>query len=158
MRTHATMTPDQANRRRSLNKKILTFGCLPITVILVLVIVAAIAGSDTDSQDTKEAKVTAPAYTVINKVEKKKIGTVDLIVPDATADQAKAAIKDYAQNHIGDRFLNYGITVVRNDADKVYVCMGEWAKDEQASQLYTGGRIKGDTWPAILMNCPDPKG
>lgn len=157
MRTRTAMTPDQANHRRNLNKKILTFGCLPLAVILILVIVAAIAGSnDTDSKN-EEAKV-VPAYTVANKSEKAKTGSADLVIPDATVDQAKAAIEDYAQNHIGDRFLNYGITVVRSNADKVYVCMGEWAKDQQASDIYTGGRIKGDTWPAILMNCPDPKG
>jgi hypothetical protein len=150
------LTPDQANRRRNLNKKILTFGCLPITVLLVLVIVAAIAGSnDTDSKN--EETTVKPAYTVANKDEKVKRGSVDLIVPDATVDSAKAAIQDYAKT-IGDQFENYSITVVRNDAAKVYVCMGEWARDEAASKLYTGGRIKGDTWPAILMNCPDPKG
>ena len=157
MSNRKTMTLDQANRRRSLNKKILGFGCLPLAVILILVIVAAIAGSNTDSKD-EEAKVAAPAYTVVNKKEKAKLGSVDLVIPDATVDQAKAAIEDYAQNHIGDQFLNYSVTVVRNDADKVYVCMGEWAKDEQASEIYTGGRIKGDSWPALLMNCPDPKG
>ncbi|WP_327436137.1 hypothetical protein OG279_26220 [Streptomyces sp. NBC_01201] len=156
MSNRKTMTPDQANRRRSLNKKILGFGCLPLAVILVLVIVAAIAGSNTDSKN-EEARVAAPAYTVVNKKEKTKLGSVDLVIPDATVDQAKAAIEDYAET-IGDQFLNYSVTVVRSDADKVYVCMGEWAKDEQASQIYTGGRIKGDTWPAILMNCPDPKG
>lgn len=155
--SNKTLTPEQANRRRSLNKKILTFGCLPITVLLILVIVAAIAGSnDTDSKN-EEATVKPPAYTVANKDEKVKRGSVDLIVPDATVESAKAAIEDYAQT-IGDQFLNYGITVVRDDADKVYVCMGEWARNEDASKLYTGGRIKGDTWPAILMNCPDPKG
>lgn len=86
-----------------------------------------------------------------------KRGSVDLVVPDATVDSAKAAIQDYAKG-IGGAMENYSITVVRSDADGVYVCMGEWAKDEKASQLYTAGRIKGDTWPAILMNCPDPKG
>ncbi|PJN31316.1 hypothetical protein CG717_16250 [Streptomyces sp. CB02613] len=98
-----------------------------------------------------------PAYTVANKDEKVKRGSVDLIVPDATVESAKAAVQDYAKS-IGNQFLNYSITVVRSDADKTYVCMGEWAKDENASDIYTGGRIKGDTWPAILMNCPDPKG
>lgn len=113
------------------------------------------------SSDDQEGKTVdtpkPPAYTVANKDEKVKRGSVDLIVPDATVDSAKAAIQDYAKT-IGDQFQNYGITVVRNDADKVYVCMGEWARDEDASKLYTGGRVKDDTWPAILMNCPDPKG
>ncbi|MCI4045119.1 hypothetical protein [Streptomyces sp. TRM75563] len=110
--------------------------------------------------DDKEAKnVDAPkppAYTVANKDEKAKTGSVDLVVPDATVDTAKAAIQDYAKSIDGPE--NYSITVIRSDADKTYVCMGEWAKDQQASDIYTGGRIKGDTWPAILMNCPDPKG
>ncbi|AWL39678.1 MULTISPECIES: hypothetical protein [unclassified Streptomyces] len=156
MSNRKTLTPDQVNRRRRLNKKILGFGCLPITVLLILVIVAAIVGSnDTDLKD-EEAKV-RPAYTIANKTEKKKTGSVDLVIPDATVDQAKAAVEDYAQHHIGDRFLNYSVTVVRSDTDKVYVCMGEWVKDEQASQVYTGGRVKGDNWPALTTNCPDPK-
>jgi len=112
------------------------------------------------SSDDQEGKTVdtpkPPAYTVANKDEKAKRGSVDLIVPDATVESAKAAIQDYAKGIDGP--LNYSITVVRSDADKTYVCMGEWAKDEDASKLYTGGRIKGDTWPAILMNCPDPKG
>ncbi|MFJ6615443.1 hypothetical protein ACIQPT_34785 [Streptomyces sp. NPDC091289] len=112
------------------------------------------------SSDDQEAKNVdtpkPPAYTVANKTEKTKTGSVDLIVLDATVDQAKAAIHDYAKSINGP--LNYSITVIRSDTDKVYVCMGEWAKDQQASDTYTGGRIKGDTWPAILMNCPDPKG
>lgn len=67
MSTRSALTPEQADRRRSLNKKILTFGCLPITVLLALVIVAAIAGSDdTDSKD-REGKVTPPAYTVVKQ-------------------------------------------------------------------------------------------
>ncbi|MFJ9662828.1 hypothetical protein ACIRPR_33375 [Streptomyces griseoflavus] len=118
----------------------------------------ACGSSDTGDDKPKEAKVDAPAYTEANKREKTKTGSVDLVVPDATVDQAKAAIQDYADTKIGDSFLNYGITVVRSDADKTYVCMGEWVKDEQASEVYTGGRVKGDSWPAIAYNCPDPKG
>lgn len=152
------LTDAQMARRRSTNKKILTFGCLPLAVILVLVIVLAAVGSNQDDdKPAKEATVDAPAYTVANKTEKTKSGSVDLIVPDATVDTAKAAIEDYAQG-IGDTFRDYWMTVVRSDTDKVYVCRGRWIRDEQASELYTGGKVKADSWPAIDMNCPDPKG
>ncbi|MFE3495277.1 hypothetical protein ACFXOS_19760 [Streptomyces sp. NPDC059175] len=146
-------------RNRQINKKILTFGCLPITIVLALVIIAAAVGGNSTEDDAKspEATVKAPAYTVANKREKTKLGSVDLVIPNATVDQAKAAIEDYAQT-IGDRFLNYGITVVRSDADKVFVCRAEWVKDEQAAKIYTGGRITSDTWPALKTECPDPKG
>ncbi|MFI1021276.1 hypothetical protein [Streptomyces olivaceus] len=154
------LTDEQMARRRSLNKKILGFGCLPIAALLVLVIaLAAIGDSDEtdDAKPAKEAAVDAPAYTEANKREKTKTGSVDLIVPDATVDQAKAAIEDYAQN-IGGDFQDYSVTVVRSDTDKVYVCSGRWIRDEQASELYTGGKVTADSWPAIDMNCPDPKG
>lgn len=125
-----------------------------LTAAALLVTLTACGGDDQEAKDVDTPK--APAYTVANKDESGKRGSVDLVVPAATVESAKAAIHDYAKGIDGP--LNYSITVVRDDADKVYVCMGEWAKDEKASTLYTGGRIKGDTWPAILMNCPDPKG
>lgn len=153
------ITAEQAASRRRTNAKILKFGCLPLAALFILVIVLAALGDDQDDdKPTKEARVEAPAYTEANKREKAKTGSVDLIVPDATVDQAKAAIEDYADNKIGDRFLNYGITVVRSDADKTYVCIGEWVRDAEAAELYTGGRITSDTWPALAYNCPDPKG
>ncbi|MYS71475.1 hypothetical protein GTY88_18330 [Streptomyces sp. SID5926] len=152
------ISPEQAARRRKTNAKIFKFGCLPLAAIFVLVIVLAAVGSNQDDdKPAKEATVDAPAYTVANKQEKTKTGSVDLVVPDATVDTAKAAIEDYAQN-IGDSFQDYAITVVRSNADKVYVCTGRWIRDEQASELYTGGKVKADSWPAIDMNCPDPKG
>ncbi|MFB7226072.1 hypothetical protein [Streptomyces sp. NPDC056227] len=120
----------------------------------LLATLTACGSSDTEGKNVDTPK--PPPYTVANKNEKTKTGSVDLVIPGATVDQAKAAIQDYAKSIDGP--LNYSITVVRDDADKTYVCMGEWAKDENASKIYTGGRIKGDTWPAILMNCPDPKG
>lgn len=125
-----------------------------LTAAALLATLTACGSSDQEAKNVNTPK--APAYTVANKDDGDKRGSVDLIVPDATIESAKAAIEDYAQSIDGP--LNYSITVVRDDADKVYVCMGEWAKDEEASKIYTGGRIKGDTWPAILMNCPDPKG
>lgn len=150
--------PQRIDRRRSLNKKILGFGCLPIGALLVLVIILAAVGSSSDDSETSGhtmAKTPVPEYTVANKREKTKIGSVDLIASGVTVVQAKAAIHDYADKNIGDQFQDYGITVVRSDADKTYVCRAEWVASAQAAQLYTGGRIKSDSWPAIDINCPD---
>lgn len=155
----SALSPQQAASRRRTNAKVLKFGCLPLAALFVLVLVLAAIGDDQDdNKPAKEDRVDAPAYTEANKSEKTKLGSVDLVVPDATVDQAKAAIQDYADNKIGDRFLNYNITVVRADTDPTYVCRGEWVKDAKAAELYTGGRITSDTWPALAFNCPDPKG
>ncbi|MFE0270827.1 hypothetical protein ACFWZY_01605 [Streptomyces sp. NPDC058992] len=48
----------RAERNRQINKKILTFGCLPITIILALVIIAAAVGSNSTEDDAKNQKVT----------------------------------------------------------------------------------------------------
>ncbi|GFH38898.1 hypothetical protein [Streptomyces pacificus] len=48
----------RAERNRQINKKILTFGCLPITIILALVIIAAVVGSNSTEEDAKNQKVT----------------------------------------------------------------------------------------------------
>ncbi|MEV0884737.1 hypothetical protein AB0J03_12975 [Streptomyces microflavus] len=125
--------------------------------LIAAALLATLTACDSGDQEAKNVDTPKPpAYTVANKDDDGKRGSVDLVVPDATVESAKAAIQDYAKGINGPE--NYSITVVRSDADKVYVCMGEWAKDQQASDIYTGGRIKGDDWPAILMNCPDPKG
>ncbi|MER6603926.1 hypothetical protein [Streptomyces parvus] len=126
------------------------------TALTAAALLATLTACDGDQEAKNVDTPKPPAYTVANKDDDGKRGSVDLVVPDATVDTAKAAIQDYAKSIDGPE--NYSITVVRSDADKTYVCMGEWAKDQKASDIYTGGRIKGDTWPAILMNCPDPKG
>lgn len=125
-----------------------------VTAGLLLTTLTACGSSD--KEDTKVDMPKPPAYTVANKKEKTKTGSADLVIPNATVDGAKAAIQDYAQTIDGP--VNYSITVVRSNADKTYVCRGEWVKDEEAAETYTGGRITSDTWPALDMNCPDPKG
>ncbi|THA78400.1 hypothetical protein E6R60_05815 [Streptomyces sp. A0642] len=125
-----------------------------VTAGLLLTTLTACGSSD--KEDTKVDTPKPPAYTVANKKEKTKTGSADLVIPNATVAGAKAAIQDYAKTI--DGLLNYSITVVRSNADKTYVCRGEWVKDEQAAEIYTGGRITSDTWPALDMNCPDPKG
>ncbi|MFE0772636.1 hypothetical protein [Streptomyces sp. NPDC058861] len=105
---------------------------------------------------TAVSKPATPAYTVANKIEKGETGSVDLILPNATAESAKAAIEDYARTIDGPS--NYGINVIRDKADdglEDYVCHGEWVKDAPAARVYTGGRITSDTWPALGMYCSD---
>ncbi|OPC81822.1 hypothetical protein B4N89_13535 [Embleya scabrispora] len=119
------------------------------------------AGPATVTPDPPKASTPAaaavPAYTVINESKKTVSGKADLVVPDATVDQAQAAIRDYAKG-IGGGLKDVSVTVVRAADAKVYVCSGRWIKDEAASKLYTGGSVKADKWPTIAMNCPDPGG
>ncbi|BCL28655.1 hypothetical protein ACFFS2_04395 [Streptomyces aurantiacus] len=134
-----------------------------MTVGLLLVVLTVCGNSDHEgkSVETPETKEfsRAPAYTVMNKIEISGAGSVDLVIPTATADSAKSAIYDYAKTIDGP--LNYGINVIRNKADNGIeddVCHGEWVKDEQAAQVHMGGRVTSDTWPAIGMYCSGPKG
>ncbi|MYV39528.1 hypothetical protein GT030_11760 [Streptomyces sp. SID1328] len=134
-----------------------------MTVGLLLATLTACSSSDQEDKAVETPKVVdtpkAPAYTVGNKIEKSGVGSVDLVIPTATVDSAKAAIQDYAKTIHGP--LNYGINVIRSKADKGiedYVCHGEWVKAEQAAQVYTGGRVTSDTWPAIGMYRSGPKG
>ncbi|MFJ2646749.1 hypothetical protein ACIO1C_08515 [Streptomyces sp. NPDC087420] len=98
-----------------------------------------------------------PAYTVANKIERFRTGSVDLIVPNATEASAEAAIHDYVKT-IDQELLDYGINVIRDKDDKGiddYVCHGEWLKHEGAARVYTGGRFTSDTWPATGIWCGD---
>ncbi|MDQ0775260.1 hypothetical protein QF026_003726 [Streptomyces aurantiacus] len=133
------------------------------TVGLLLVVLTAcgISAHEGKSVETLEMRKfsRALAYTVMNKIERSGTGSVDLVIPTATADSAKAAIYDYVKTIDGP--LNYGINVIRNKTDngiEDYVYHGEWIKDGQAAQVYTGGRVTSDTWPAIGMYCSGPKG
>ncbi|CAM5482982.1 hypothetical protein [Streptomyces atroolivaceus] len=132
------------------------------TVGLILATLTGCSSSDREDTtvDASKAVVTpkTPLYTVVNKVEKSKVGSVDLVIPNATVEEAKAAIRDYAKTIDGQ--LNYGINVIRDKDDmgiEDYVCHGEWVIDEQAARAYTGGRVTSDTWPAIGWYCSNPK-
>ena len=104
MSSRTTLTPDQANRRRNLNKKILTFGCLPITVILILVIVAAIAGSnDTDSKDTSVPRDDAPS---LSTADRNKAREAAGLPPEPAPEARKAFLA--ALNKIDPRIIKPG--------------------------------------------------
>lgn len=133
------------------------------TVAAGLLLVTLTACGDEGHEDratttapTAVATPATPVYTVANKIEKGEMGSVDLILPNATAESAKAAIEDYARTIDGPS--NYGINVIRDKTDEGledYICHGEWVKDEPAARVYTGGRITSDTWPALDMYCSD---
>lgn len=101
MSTRTTLTPEQANRRRNLNKKILTFGCLPITVILILVIVAAIAGSG--QEDTMDA---APTQSPVSKADRDKAREAAGLPPGPDKATTEAYLK--ALNAIDPRIAKPG--------------------------------------------------
>ncbi|MFF9639402.1 hypothetical protein ACF1D2_33085 [Streptomyces bacillaris] len=111
---------------------------------------------------------TPPAYTVVNQGEREldlgTAGWADILMPDATVNQAQDAIRTYGQTIRGDATM-YTIAVVHDTTATThgkpattYVCMGRWVKDEQASRTWADSSITSDTWPAIGMNCPDRKG
>jgi len=143
------------------------------TAAAALLLLTAACGSDDDSsgkavpKDTpkataskpaasKAAEVAAPPYKVIKESLKANGGSVDLLIPTVTVDQAQAAIRAYAKTIDGPKDVS--ISVVRSADAGTYVCLGRWIRDAKAAELYTGGRVKADKWPAIDMNCPDPGG
>ncbi|MGW6695630.1 hypothetical protein ACWF62_17820 [Rhodococcus sp. NPDC054953] len=128
---------------------------MTVTAAAIASLLLAGCGGDDNSTTDDAPAAAVPEYTVTNE-ERGKIASADLVIPDATIESASAAIEDYASGIDGADTAT--ITVVRDDADAVFVCRGEWVIDEQASQLYTGGRVTADSWPALDLNCPDPKG
>lgn len=57
------LTPEEEQRRRSLNKKILSFGCLPVVALIIVLIVVTSSGGDGGSGDGGKA----PAYEVTKR-------------------------------------------------------------------------------------------
>ncbi len=94
-----------------------------------------------------------PDYTIADQEESDATGSVTLVSPNVTVDEAIAAIRDYAEGIDGQ--LHYEITVVRSQSDSEYVCRGKWVKDEKAAEIYGSGQVVSDTWPAIDTDCPD---
>lgn len=92
-----------------------------------------------------------PEYTELSR------GPNELLVPDATTDSATAAIYDWLdQNTEGEEVV--AVQVVREADAGTVVCRGEWAVSEEAAELRMGGRLESETWPAVLIACPDPMG
>lgn len=91
-----------------------------------------------DSEENDDSKP-APEYTVITEeLPDGRIGEAELLIPDATVDNAEAAIRDYADGIDGPSTVT--IQVVRSEDAPVIVCRADWPDLD-------------DT-----MNCPDPAG
>lgn len=127
------------------------------TTVTVALLAAVLTGCGTTPEPP-------PTYTVINQGERQleqgTAGWAELLIPDATVDQAQDAIRTYGKTIRGDAAM-YTIAVVHDTTATThgrpattYVCMGRWVKDEQASRTWADSSITSDTWPAIGMNCP----
>jgi hypothetical protein len=91
------------------------------------------------SESDDENSAPAPDYTAITEdLPEGGIGEVDLLIPDATIEQAQAAIIDYASGIDGPSAVT--IEVVRGEGDAVIVCRADWPDID------------------ATMNCPDPAG
>jgi len=80
-------------------------------------------------------------------------GSKDLIIPGATATQARSAIRDYARTIHGPAL--YYIKVMRSADAKHYVCRARWYADADAYRAYSGStEAWPDAWPHLAINCP----
>lgn len=96
---------------------------------------------------------TPPQYQVINEKRYLDGGSVDLLIANATADQARNAIRNYAQTLSAD-IRDFSIRVVQTPDAKTYVCTGHWLRDAEAAKR-TSSAVKASTWPHIEINCPE---
>lgn len=95
----------------------------------------------------------APRAAVDHRVTQPSTGSKDLIIPGATAAQARAAIRDYARTIHGPAL--YYIKVMHSPDAKRYVCRARWYADASAYRTYSGStEAWPDTWPHIAINCP----
>ncbi|MGI5048028.1 hypothetical protein ACM9HD_31875 [Streptomyces sp. JAC25] len=93
-----------------------------------------------------------PSYTV--RLDRNKDGSAMayLALPDATDDEAEAAIRDYARNINGSEWVTILISDKSGPEGKL-ICSATWMKDAQAAQKW-GGRFKSETWPGLDVRCP----
>lgn len=123
-----------------------------MTMMAAVAACAVLAGcSSTEAEEPVEDYGPVPEYTELNR------GPNELLVPDATTDSATAAIYDWLdRNTDGEEVVH--VQVVREPDAGTIVCRGEWAASEEVAELRMGGRLESDTWPAVLLSCPDPQG
>ena len=92
-----------------------------------------------------------PSYNA--RMDRNKDGSAMayLSLPDATVDEAEAAIRDYASTMDGSEW----VTILPSDdtgPDGHLICSATWMKDEKAARKW-GGRFKSDTWPGLDVRC-----
>ncbi|NUP16617.1 MAG: hypothetical protein HOZ81_11010 [Streptomyces sp.] len=80
-------------------------------------------------------------------------GSADLIIPGATKEQARTAIRDHARS-IHDAELYY-IKVQRSQTASHYVCRARWYADPDSYRAHSGNtEAVPDSWPHLAINCP----
>lgn len=96
-----------------------------------------------------------PAYEVIS--EDADSGGVarmgaELVVADATAGTARAAIADYVAEHTDRDYVD--VSVLRSPDTATVVCVGRYVTSERVAEALTD--IRADSYPALDVACPDP--
>ncbi|SDM46744.1 hypothetical protein SAMN04487981_101616 [Streptomyces sp. cf386] len=99
------------------------------------------------SAAVREASVTA------RETADGSTGSADLIIPGATKEQARAAIRDHARGIRGAEL--YYIKVQHSEAASRYVCRARWYADPDAYRAHSGStEAWPDSWPHLAINCP----
>ncbi|GEC02968.1 hypothetical protein SSP24_06230 [Streptomyces spinoverrucosus] len=123
------------------------------TALLAAALVGCSSDTDDASGNAATPKTEVPAYSVIKNTDR----AVELLVENATANSATAAIQDWIGSNAGDRKA-LSVQVVRTKDAGTIVCRAEYYADEATANVQTGGRITADEWPHTEIDCPDPGG
>ena len=118
------------------------------TITLGTAALLALTGCASHTAHTPAAPPTAGHTAAVQS----STGSKDLIIPDATASQARIAIRDYARTIHGPAL--YYIKVMRSPDAKRYVCRARWYADANAYRAYSGTEAWPDSWPHLAVNCP----
>jgi len=94
----------------------------------------------------------AQGYTVAHRTEQNGTGSVDLILPDATTEQARDAIRDHADGIQGPEL--YYLKVVHTEDASRYVCRARWYRDATSYDAHSNHTTKPDAWPHLAITCP----
>ncbi|MGW0781853.1 hypothetical protein [Streptomyces sp. NPDC002913] len=94
-----------------------------------------------------------PSYTV--RLDRNKDGSAiaHLDLPDATDEEAEAAVRDYAGTIEESEWVTIHISDDSGPEGKL-ICSATWMKNAQAAQKWSGGRFKSETWPGLDVRCP----
>ncbi|HSA49263.1 MAG TPA: hypothetical protein VLH10_04020 [Yinghuangia sp.] len=127
---------------------------LGTTAAVAAVLLTAACGSESaESDPAAGGSASAPQYQVINEESYLGGGSVDLLIANATTEQARLAISNYAET-LKAEVRDFTIRVVLTPDAKTYVCTGHWLRDADAAKRTTSV-VKTDTWPYLEMNCPE---
>lgn len=95
----------------------------------------------------------APHAAASHTATPRGTGSKDLVIPGATAAQARTAIREYARSIRGAE-LYYIKVQQRADAAR-YVCRARWYADADSYRANSGGvEPWPDSWPHLAINCP----